>query len=94
MYLVYNKQLKLENKKYFLSDEESKKIIKINRYFVLTLLLGFLYINYQQKEIHKNEKTATSYNTEIAASYLSILAVLAIIYGSSEGSASLENPEL
>ncbi|MDD4733633.1 MAG: hypothetical protein PHU05_02105 [Bacilli bacterium] len=83
IFITYDKKLKLEKKPSFLSIEESSELIKSNRYFFLLLLLGFFYINYQNKNLNPEKNTICN-NIEIVSSLLNVLFIIIIILNDSK----------
>lgn len=94
--LTYNQILIHERKKPIYTDELSSDILKLNRTLGLLLALGFLYINYIDKEIKKEHNLdLKSANLQIDAGVLSVLAAIIVLYVAmtSSGGTALENPE-
>ncbi len=94
--LTYNQILIHEKKKPIYTDEMSDDILKLNRLLGLILALGFLYINYIDREIKEEHNLdLKSANLQIDAGVLSVLTAIIVLYVSmmGDGTTAVENPE-
>lgn len=97
--LTYNQDYYLRYGKRLIDTDKAIAITKINRIIIIILLISFLYINYEFKEVDAlkgNDLTAD--NLQIIASYLSIIAGLIILYVvfeyGQENLTTTENPNI
>lgn len=95
--LIYNQKLDLLNKETLFSSKNTKKITLYNRIFILILTLIFLYLNYQSREIAKDNQTELEQiNLQIIASYFTVIASIIAVYVVSQNLpydiADIENP--
>lgn len=98
--LTYNDKIKKKENRQILTDKENQFLSIFNRSLVVILSLVFLYINFEGKKIGnlKNEKM-TPYNLQIAASELSLISSLIVLYvvlisGNYTIISSVESPNL
>lgn len=97
--LTYDEFLKKDNKKLY-TDKSAKKIAVTNRIVILFLTLSYLYINFTNREIAKeNNSNLNFFNLQLSASTLSLIAAIIVLYvviksGDYPFVSSEENPEL
>ena len=89
--ITYNELLKLD-KKEFLSDSISKRIVIINKLLVAFLSLSYLYINYKFDKINPSRNS----KLQIIASAITFGATLIVLYvvlDSNNIITNIENPD-
>lgn len=94
--LTYNQILIHEKKPPLYKEETSDDLLKLNRTIGLIIALGFLYINYIDKDIKKQHNLdLKSANLQIDAGILSVIAAIIVLYVSmiGDGVTAIENPE-
>lgn len=95
--LNYNTILDLEGKPTLFNKKNTLKISKYRNLILVIVSILFLYLNYLNKKIaqEKNENSK-SYDLQILASYLTVIASLIIYYvvltSENETIADIENP--
>lgn len=78
--LTYDEFLKKNNQKLY-SDKTSTNIAITNRVIILFLTLSYLYINFSNREIAKNNNSNLKFfNLQLGASFLSLIAALIVLY--------------
>lgn len=96
--LSFNEILKLSKSQVFFKDEIQKNILIFNRILALFIALGFLYINYVDRNIKSkyNNDNLKDANLQISASALTVIASIIVLFTSfsSEEEIGIENPEL
>lgn len=95
--ITYNQKLDLENKETMFEAKELYKITLFNRVLIVILSFTFLYVNYILYEISKEQnEDLKSYNLQIIASILTIIAGLIALYvvklSETENIVDVENP--
>lgn len=79
--ITYNQKLNLEDKDEILDTDDLFKITLFNRVLIVIVSLIFLYVNYKLYEISKDEgEDLKSYNLQIVASILTVIAGLIALY--------------
>lgn len=79
--LSYNSMMELEKKNKIYKDEDALKILRINRVIALSVAIGFLLINVQDKKIkEKYGKQNKNSNLQISASLITIISSLIVLY--------------
>lgn len=98
--LTYNEKLKVQKKKTLFDSKTFLALSYFNRLLILLLAFLFLYINYKLYYLSKEEgEDLTSYELQILASYLTIIAGIIALYVVSlstydDGVVSVENPNI
>lgn len=95
--LTYNEILKRKKEMPLYTSKEEKNILKFNRLLASLIALGFIIINVIDKNIRKkyNDCDEMVANAGIAASTLTLLATLIVLYlAFYNNSINTENPEL
>lgn len=100
--LSYNEMLNLSKKKTIYTNTQSDLLLKINRIIIIILGLGYLYINYTDKNLKNNENFSTkeikNANLQIGASVFSLIAYAIVLYvafnSNNTNNFSVENPTL
>ena len=96
--LLYNQKLDLKGEKTIFLPKQTQKISEFTRDILLVVAIIFLIVNYQLYYISKQEgEDLKSYELQIFASYLSVIAALIALYvvrnPSNRGEiADVENP--
>lgn len=79
--VIINQRNLALNKKGFLTVEESKIIITLNKIFILLLLLLFVYLNYKSIKLAENTNQNTnSLNLQMISSIISLVPALIGLY--------------
>ena len=79
--ITYNQKLNLEDKDEMFDTDDLFKITLFNRVLIVIISLIFLYVNYKLYEISKDEgEDLKSYNLQIVASILTVIAGLIALY--------------
>lgn len=79
--LLYNQKLDLKGEKTIFSPKQTQKISEFTRDVLLIVAIIFLIVNYQLYYISKEEgEDLQSYELQIFASYLSVIAALIALY--------------
>lgn len=97
--LSYNEILKLNKTTPLFSRKMENGILISNRLLALIISIGFLYIDYIDREIKQKYKKNNLRNAQlqINASILSVIASIIVLYTAFDGEngeVELENPEL
>ena len=97
--LSYNEILKLNKSAPFFSRQMENGILISNRLLDLIISIGFLYIDYIDRDIKQKYKKNNLRNAQlqINASILSVIASIIVLYTAFDGEngeVELENPEL
>lgn len=97
--LSYNEILRLNKSTTLFSSKTQKGILISNRLLALIIGIGFLYINYIDKNIKQkyNRNNLRNADLQINASILSVIASIIVLYtafNDENGEVGLENPEL
>lgn len=97
--LSYNEILKLNKTAPFFSRKMENGILISNRLLALIISIGFLYIDYIDRDIKQKYKKNNLRNAQlqINASILSVIASIIVLYTAFDGEngeVELENPEL
>lgn len=100
--LIEDEKLDRLNLHKIFKNETAIKVSVINRSFLVILSLVFLYVNYTNLNLARNENRTTKYlNLQVNASILSLIAALIVLYvsikniGNSDFNVSgTENPDI
>ncbi len=96
--LSYNEILKLNKTTPIISSKMENNILISNRLLILIIGIGFLYINYIDRNIkQKYGKNLHDADAQITASVLSVIASIIVLntaFSEENGETELENPEL
>ncbi len=99
IYLTYNEQLQLLNKKTFTTSEFDRNLNLLNRIVGFLILISILYINYQTYNLAKEKRIDTEiFIKNIFASILNVVAGLIILlivietFNEENDFGELENP--
>ncbi len=81
IYLTYNEQQQLLNKKTFTSSEFDRYLNLFNRIIGILILIALLYINYEQYNLAKEKRIDSEiFLKNIFASILNLIAGLIVLY--------------
>ena len=100
--LTINDKQITKKKKSIFTNNQAKNLSIFNRIFIVGLTLTFLYISYQNRDIAKKEKKKIwTFDLQMYASELSLLATIIVLYVVIETSgeqysiiSGIENPSL
>ena len=100
-FLTYNDKLRGEHRPTYLSKDATTKINFYNRSVIFLLIIGFLYINYKNRESAKQtNRDLTDFNLQLFVSFLSTFGDAIILYiaykalvNRSNNVSEFENPE-
>ncbi len=98
--LTYNEKLQAQNRKTLFNNKIFLILSYFNRILILLIAFLFLYINYKLYNISKQKhEDLKSYQLQIVASYLTIIAGIIAIYvvslsTSDNGIVDVENPNI
>ena len=98
--VLYNKKLAREYKKTIYDSKYNSSITLINRLLILGLTLYFIYSNYRQLQLNKNEDEVNhTFTIQLIASILITISALLALYVAfvnypSGGVSNVGNPEV
>ncbi len=96
--LSYNELLKHVHKTPLYTKKTEKNILIINRSLAFFITLGFLYLNWVDKQIKGKYNQPHKYSDlQISASMITLVATIIVLYvaiDSNNGSVAIQNPEL